>query len=271
MDLLKSGAAIPGNLAAFLGRKVMGMLRELGGVFLFLLRALLFIFRYPFQIGRILQQIYFIGAKSVFLIAVVGLFTGMVLSLQGYYSLAKFGSEGVLGGVVALSLIRELGPVLTAIMIVARAGSAMSAEIGIMRITEQIDALFTMGVDPVRTLISPRIVAAVVSFPLLTALFDAIGILGGYVTGVLLLKINSGIFLSQMDSLVVLNDVINGFLKSLAFGLLVVTICCYQGFYVHTRPEGHGAKGVSLATTSAVVFSCVGVLIADYVLTSILI
>ncbi len=271
MDLLRKSAIIPGNLTGALGRAVLNLLQELGAVTLFFLRGTVSIFRYPFQIGKIVQQVFFIGAKSVFLISVVGLFTGMVLSLQGYYSLAKFGSEGVLGGVVALSLLRELGPVLTAIMIIARAGSAMSAEIGIMRITEQIDALFTMGVNPIRSLISPRIVAAVISFPLLTALFDAIGILGGYITGVGLLKINSGIFLSQMDYLVLLSDSINGFLKSLVFGLLVVTICCYQGFYVHTRNGGHGAKGVSLATTSAVVYSCVGVLISDYVLTSFLI
>ena len=270
MGYLRSAASIPSNWVISLGRGFLTILQELGGVFIFFLRALVSIFRYPFQLERIVQQTFFIGAKSVFLISVVGLFTGMVLSLQGYYSLARFGSEGVLGGVVALSLIRELGPVLTAIMIVARAGSAMSAEIGIMRITEQIDALFTMGVDPVRTLVSPRIVAAVLSFPLLTALFDAIGILGGYITGVMLLKINSGIFLTQMDSLVVLSDVLNGFYKSLAFGLLVVTICCYQGFFVHTRHGGHGAKGVSLATTSAVVYSCVGILISDYVLTSLL-
>ncbi len=270
MPLLKSGATLPADLSALLGRSVLHVLQELGGIFLFFVWGFVSIFRYPFQITRSVRQVFSIGAKSVFLIAVVGLFTGMVLSLQGYYSLAKFGSEGVLGGVVALSLIRELGPVLTAIMITARAGSAMSAEIGIMRITEQVDALFTMGVDPVRYLVSPRIVAAVLSFPLLTALFDAIGILGGYITGVGLLKINSGIFLSQMDYLVVLQDSVNGFYKSLVFGLLVVTICCYQGFYVHTRHGGHGAKGVSLATTSAVVYSCVGVLIADYVLTSIL-
>jgi len=270
MPLLKNGTTLPANVSALLGRIVLDILQELGGVFLFFLRGFVSIFRYPFQTIRTVRQVFFIGARSVFLIGIVGLFTGMVLSLQGYYSLAKFGSEGVLGGVVALSLIRELGPVLTAIMITARAGSAMSAEIGIMRITEQVDALFTMGVDPIRYLVSPRIVAAVLSFPLLTALFDAIGILGGYITGVGLLKINSGIFLSQMDYLVSLQDPVNGFYKSLAFGLLVVTICCYQGFYVHTRHGGHGAKGVSLATTSAVVYSCVGILIADYVLTSIL-
>ena len=270
MSLWKGALTLPAAAAGSLGSVVLGALQELGGITLFFLQGVISIFRYPFQTDKIAQQTFFIGARSVFLIALVGLFTGMVLGLQGYYSLAKFGSESVLGGVVALSLIRELGPVLTAIMIVARAGSAMSAELGIMRITEQIDALFTMGVDPIRSLISPRIAAAVISFPLLTALFDAVGILGGYLTGVSLLGINSGIFLSQMDYLVVLSDAINGFYKAFAFGLLVVTICCYQGFYVHTRKDGHGAKGVSLATTSAVVFSSVGILIADYVITSFL-
>jgi len=246
------------------------VLQELGGMFVFFLQGVALVFSFPLQLRKFLEQIYFIGVKSVFVILLVGLFAGMVLGLQGYYTLVKFGSEGVLGGVVALSIIRELGPVLTAIMVIGRAGSAMAAEIGIMRITEQIDALYTMAINPVRYLFSPRIVAALVCFPLLTALFDVIGIIGGYLTGVVLLGINSGIYMSRLENLVGLTDVMGGFYKSIAFGIVVVTICCYQGFYVHTRKEGFGAKGVSLATTSAVVMSSVLVLITDYVLTSFL-
>ncbi len=255
---------------AGLGRTSLWALQELGAVFLFFLQGVVFSFKPPFQFRKITSQIYFIGVKSVFVILLVSIFTGMVLGLQGYYTLVKFGSEGVLGAMVALSIIRELGPVLTAIMIIGRAGSAMSAEIGIMRITEQIDALVTMDVNPVRYLLSPRIVASVICFPLLTALFDVIGIIGGYITGVLLLGINGGIYFSRMESLVTMTDVTGGFYKSLAFAVIVVTICCYQGFFVHQRQGGHGAKGVSLATTNAVVLSSVSVLIIDYVLTSFL-
>jgi phospholipid/cholesterol/gamma-HCH transport system permease protein len=156
-------------------------------------------------------------------------------------------------------------------MIIGRAGSAMAAEIGIMRISEQIDALETMDINPLRFLISPRIAAALVSFPLLTALFDVIGIFGGYLTGSMLLGVDPGIYLNRVESSVVMKDITGGFYKSLAFAIVVVTICCFQGYYTHTRSEGFGAKGVSLSTTSAVVTSCVLVLIVDYVMTSFLI
>jgi phospholipid/cholesterol/gamma-HCH transport system permease protein len=194
----------------------------------------------------------------------------MVMSLQVYYALAKFGAQGVLGSAVALGLIRELGPVMTAIMIIARAGSSMTAEIGILRISEQIDALYTMRIDPLGYLISPRIAAAIVSFPLLTALFDTIGIIGGYFTGVLLLGVNSGAYLSQIQEAVETKDVMGGFIKALVFAVLVSTICSYQGYFTHLRAGVHGAKSVSISTTSAVVLSCVLVLITDYVITSFL-
>lgn len=253
-----------------LGQRFLALVQGLGAIFVFFLQALALNFVLPFQFKKILQQVYFIGVKSIFVILLVGMFTGMVLGLQGYYTLVKFGSEGVLGGAVALSIIRELGPVLTAIMIIARAGSAMAAEIGVMRISEQIDALFTLDINPVRYLVSPRITASLICFPLLTAIFDVIGIIGGYVTGVLLLGINSGIYFSRMKGLVTMHDVAGGFYKSVFFALLVVTICCYQGYFVHKRREAFGAKGVGLATTSAVVLSCICVLVVDYVITSFL-
>ncbi|MFO7803832.1 MAG: ABC transporter permease [Desulfovermiculus sp.] len=255
---------------ARLGQTIIHVIHELGGLFVFFLVGVRHIFTWPLQVRKTVQQVYFIGVKSIFVILLVSLFTGMVMGLQVYYTLVKFGSEGVLGAAVALSIIRELGPVLTAIMIIGRAGSAMAAEIGIMRITEQIDALYTMDIHPIRYLVSPRIVASLICFPLLTALFDVIGIIGGYLTGVVLLGINSGVFFSRMDALVVMSDISGGFIKALFFGVLVVTICCYQGYYVHQRTEGHGAKGVSLATTRAVVLSSVSVLISDYVLTTFL-
>ena len=194
----------------------------------------------------------------------------MVLGLQGYYTLVKFGSEGMLGAAVSLSLIRELGPTLTAIMITGRAGSAMAAEIGIMRISEQIDALVTMDINPVRFLVSPRIAAAIISFPLLTALFDVVGIMGGYLTGSVLLGINSGAYFWRIESSVVMQDISSGFIKSVVFAAIVVLVCCFQGYTTHTRSEGFGARGVSFSTTTAVVMSSVLILVFDYVLTSIL-
>lgn len=218
-----------------------------------------------------IQQVYYIGASSTMIILLVGLFTGMVLSLQSYHALIKFGAEGSLGTLVALSLIRELGPVLTAIMITARAGSAITAEIGIQRISEQIDALDTMRIDPLRYLVSPRIAASIISFPLLTAVFDLIGILGGYITGVVLLGVNSGVYFYRIQASVELKDLTDGFIKAIVFGVIVSTICCYQGYFAHMRADSHGAKAVGLSTTSAVVISCVLILVADYIVTSLLI
>ncbi len=258
------------EMPASTGRLTIFFVREMGRVTLFFINGFIFIFSYPFQLKKIVQQIYFIGTKSLFVVSLTAVFTGMVLGLQGYYTLVKFGSEGLLGAAVSLTLIRELGPVLTAIMIIGRAGSATAAEIGIMRISEQIDALVTMDINPVRFLVSPRIAAAVISFPLLTAIFDVVGIFGGYLTGSVLLGINSGIYFSRIETSVVMGDITGGFIKSIAFAVVVVTICCYQGFFVHKREEGFGAKGVSLATTSSVVISCVLILIVDYALTSIL-
>jgi phospholipid/cholesterol/gamma-HCH transport system permease protein len=253
-----------------LGRTSLTVVAELGGLCIFLAQGLLHIVTSPLQWRKTIQQVYFIGVKSVYVIGLIGLFTGMVLGLQGYYTLIKFGSEGLLGAAVALSIIRELGPVLTAIMLTGRAGSSMAAEIGIMRISEQIDALVTMDINPMRFLIAPRLAAALVCFPLLTAFFDVIGILGGYLTGVVLLGINPGVYFDRIDGAVEMADISGGFIKSLVFALLVATICCYEGYFTHTRPGGFGAKGVSLATTAAVVFSCVTILVTDYVLTSIL-
>jgi len=264
-------SVITKNPFAILGRSVLLMLQRMGRTFIFFIRGFFSIFFPPVKLVKILDQVYFIGTKSIFVIVLTGAFIGMVLGLQGYYTLVKFGSEGVLGSVVALSLIREMGPVMTAIMVIGRAGSAMAAEIGIMRISEQIDALETMNIDPVRFLFSPRLAAALISFPMLTALFDVIGIIGGYVTGSLLLGINSGIYFARVESSVLIQDVSGGFIKSIIFAMVVVTICSSQGYYTHTRSDGFGAKGVSLSTTSAVVISSVLVLLTDYILTSFLI
>lgn len=261
--------AEPGAIET-IGAAAMRLLGEMGAVFLFFLDGLRHILTGTKQAGKVLRQTYIIGARSMFLIALIGGFTGMVLGLQGYYTLIKFGSEGMLGAVVALALIMELGPVLTAIMITGRAGSAMAAEIGVMRISDQVDALSVMDINPMGYLVSPRIAACVISFPLLTALFDVIGIIGGYVTGVMLLGINSGVYFDRIETSVMWNDVYGGFVKSLAFGLIVAVICCFQGYFTHMRRDAVGPEAVSNATTDAVVYSCVLILIADYILTSFL-
>ncbi|MEW6259113.1 MAG: ABC transporter permease [Thermodesulfobacteriota bacterium] len=255
---------------AALGRSVIQPIQEMGRMAIFLFHGLMHMFSWPLQVYKIVEQVYFIGTKSVFVILLTGAFTGMVLGLQGYYTLVKFGSEGLLGAAVALTMIREMGPVLTAIMIIGRAGSAMAAEIGIMRISEQIDALETMNINPIRFLVSPRIAASLISFPLLTALFDVIGIIGGYLTGSLMLGINPGIYFARVESSVEMVDVNGGFIKALVFAVIVAMVCCYQGYMTHMRPGGFGSKGVSMSTTTAVVMSCVLILVFDYVLTSFL-
>lgn len=254
---------------AAIGRSVLNGIDHLGGSAIFLVLALLKIVR-PKELSKIIKQIYYIGARSMMIIMLVGLFTGMVLGLQSYYALVKVGAQGALGTLVSLTLVRELGPVLAAIMIAARAGSAISAEIGIQRISEQIDALYTMRIDPMKYLISPRIAAAIISFPLLTALFDLIGIIGGYISGVLIMGANAGTYFYRVQASLDMKDVVDGFVKSIVFAIIVATVCCYQGYFAHMRTDSHGAKAVGLATTSAVVISCVLVLMSDYIVTSLL-
>ena len=255
---------------AYFGRSTIRWVSNLGASAIFLTLAFLKIL-HPKQWAKIIQQIYYIGASSTLIIMLVSLFTGMVLGLQSYTTLLKFGAQGALGTLVALTLVRELGPVLTAIMIAARAGSAITAEIGIQRISEQIDALDTMRIDPLRYLISPRIAAAIISFPILTAVFDIVGILGGYISGVLLLGANAGTYVYRVQTSMDMKDVTDGFIKSIVFAVIVSTVCCYQGYFAHMRTDSHGAKAVGLSTTSAVVISCVLILVSDYVVTSLLI
>lgn len=232
---------------------------------IFLMATVAWLVRPPFRPFQILKQVHFIGFKSTFVVVLTAAFTGMVLGLQGYYTLRKFGSEAVLGSVVALSLIRELGPVLASLMVTARAGSAMTAEIGIMRITEQIDALDTMAVNSLQYLISPKLVAGLIGVPLLVAIADVVGIYGGYLVGVNLLGGNPGSYWSSIESAVEWKDVYGGILKSISFGLIISWICCYKGYYTRLSAEGLGT-----ATTEAVVLSSVLILVWDYFLTSVL-
>ena len=258
------------SLTLAVGRATVLLIREMGAMTLFMLHGLSRMFSSSSQIFKVIRQVYVIGAGSLFLIILIGLFTGMTLGLQGYYAMSQFGAEGFLGAGVALTLIRELGPVLTAVMVTGRAGSAMAAEIGVMRISDQIDALEVMDIDSMGYLVAPRFTAALIAFPLLTAVFCIVGIYGGYITGVLLLNINEGIYLSGVMNSVQPADVVGCLLKAVVFSLIVVTVSCYKGYFAHLRRDGMGAEAVGNATTSAVVLSCVVLLVANYVLTSFL-
>ncbi len=236
---------------------------SVGTYFLLTSRTLTWIVRPPYRLGQLISQMDFIGVQSVFIVALTGVFSGMVLSLQTVHSLRQFGAEGVVGNVVAVSLTREISPVFAALMVTARAGSAMAAELGNMRVTEQIDALTTMGVSPVQYLLSPRLVASVLMVPLLCILYTCVGMVGAWVVAVEWLSVDPGLFVSNIEKYIVPRDFVMGEVKAAAFGFLIATISCRHGFFA----QG-GAKGVGEATTRAVVQSAVAILIANYAITS---
>jgi phospholipid/cholesterol/gamma-HCH transport system permease protein len=248
-----------------LGGWTIEVVESLGRFGTFLAEALVALVSPPFKLWAFLDRIHYIGYRSLLIILLTGSFTGMVLGLQVYLTLVRFGSEAYLGPAVALSLIRELGPVLSALMVTGRAGSALTAEIGIMRITEQIDALTVMALNPMRYLVAPSVLAGLVTFPLMTALFNTVGIFGGYLVGVELLGLSQGTYFGEMQTFVDMKDIMTGLWKSLSFGVIVTWVCTYKGFHV-----GHGAEGVARATTDAVVLSSVLILVWDYFMGSVL-
>jgi phospholipid/cholesterol/gamma-HCH transport system permease protein len=248
-----------------LGRAVLAGVEEMGKIILLFVSVLVWMFRPPFKLRNIFKQMEFVGVKSIFVVVLTGTFTGMVMALQGYHGFRMFSAESLVGGTVALGMTRELGPVLTALMVTARAGSAMAAELGTMRVTEQIDALYVMAANPVKHLIVPRVIAGILMVPLLTVISDFTGILGGYFVGVHILGINSGIFIKNITRLVDLNDIYNGLVNAACFGLILSLIGCYKGFNTYG-----GAEGVGRATTEAVVLASIAILISDYFLTAIM-
>jgi len=218
------------------------------------------------RFGLIRDQIHFIGNYSLLIIVVSGLFVGFVLGLQGYYTLQRYGSSEALGLLVALSLVRELGPVVTALLYAGRAGTSLTAEIGLMKAGEQLSAMEMMAVDPMARVIAPRFLAGVLAMPVLAALFSAVGVLGGYFVGVQLIGVDAGAFWSQMQAGVdVWNDVANGVIKSFVFGVAVTFIALYQGHQANPTPEG-----VARATTRTVVTASLVVLGLDFVLTALM-
>ena len=252
------------NVITRLGAFGVRRIRYLGRSGIFLIDSLRCLFSPPLKWDRVVKQVQFIGWQSTGLICLTGAFTGMVLALQGYDTLKRVGSEALLGPLVALSLIRELGPVLAALLVTGRAGSAITAEIAIMRNNEQIDALDLLGLNPLRYLVVPNMVAGVISLTILTWLFDVVGIYGGYLIGVELLDLPSGTYFDEISRYLEMEDILGGIYKSLSFGLLITWICCYKGYYA-----GFGAEGAGKATTQAVVTSSVLILIWDFFVTSL--
>lgn len=250
---------------AKMGGWLLRFLTEMGAVALVFVKAVVWAFRPPFRFRNIVKQMEVVGVQSIPVVLITATFTGMVLALQSFTGFKRFNAEGLVGTVVALSMTRELGPVLTGLIVAGRAGAAMAAELGTMKVTEQIDALATMAVNPVNYLITPRLIAGMLMLPMLTAFSDLIGIIGGYLISVEMLEANPGIYIRRTIQYLEPNDIWGGILKSAVFGTLIATVSCYKGF----NSEG-GAEGVGRATTGAVVISEMLILIADYFLTAFL-
>jgi phospholipid/cholesterol/gamma-HCH transport system permease protein len=244
-------------------KAVKDALAHLGNVTLFLLRTLAASGPALARPRLIAHQVYNCGARSLIIIMLCGLFVGMVLGLQGYQLLARFGSESALGVAATLGLLKELGPVVTALLFAGRAGTSLTSEIGLMRATDQLTAMQMMAVDPMRRVVAPRFIGGFIAMPLLVAVFNIIGIYGSQLVGVTLMGVDQGTFWSQMQNAVELRDVMEGIVKSLAFGVICSLLAVYEGF--NAVPT---AEGVGLATTRTVVTSSVMTLLVDYMLTA---
>lgn len=251
---------------AHLGKWVIGLLIGLGAYARICLSVIARLPRVAKRMELVSSQVHFLGNHSLAIISVSGLFVGLVLGLQGYYTLRRYGSEEALGLLVALSLVRELGPVVTALLFAGRAGTSLTAEIGLMKAGEQLAALEAMAVDPVERILGPRFLGGLIAMPLLAAIFSALGVLGGWLVGVALIGVDAGAFWSQMSEGVDFwNDISNGVVKSVVFGFAVTSIALYMGYSCRPTPEG-----VSRATTATVVAGSLAVLGLDFVLTALM-
>ncbi len=254
------------NFISNLGLAVREQLQRLGNATRLFMRLLAMSGSGLKRFGLVCDQIFFLGNYSLAIISVSGLFVGFVLGLQGYYTLQRYGSSEALGLLVALSLVRELGPVITALLFAGRAGTALTAEIGLMKAGEQLSAMEMMAVDPVRRILAPRFLGGIIAMPLLAAVFSAVGVMGGWMVGVVMIGIDAGSFWSQMQGGVdVWRDVGNGIIKSFVFGVTVTFVALYQGFEAQPTPEG-----VSRATTRTVVVASLAVLGLDFLLTTLM-
>ncbi|MFC1769719.1 MlaE family ABC transporter permease [Nitrospirota bacterium] len=251
------------NFLKSIGHMLIGFTYELGNVMMLLYQTVVQIFMPPYDIRNIIRQMNEVGVKSIPVVLVTGLFTGMVLALQSYTGFKRFGAESLVGSVVALSMTREMGPVLTGLIVTGRAGAAMAAELGTMRVTEQIDALETLATNPVKYLIVPRFIAGVIMLPALTIVSDIVGIFGGYAITVGLFDASPSQYWRRTWDFLETSDIYSGLTKACFFGACIALLSCYKGFY-----SGGGAEGVGKATTGAVVLSFMAILISDYFLSA---
>jgi len=256
---------VASELVNSIGKAVYGFIENLGYYGRMLAETLYWTFRPPTEIGNILKQIEEVGVKSLPVVLITAAFTGMVLALQSWSGFARFQAESLVGTVVALSMTRELGPVFAGLMVSGRVGASIAAELGTMKVTEQIDALYTLAANPVKFLVVPRVIATTIVMPILVIFGDLVGIVGGYFVSVNVLGGNPVIYINKTYQYLELNDIYIGLLKAAVFGLLIALISCSQGFLT----EG-GAEGVGKSTTRAVVYSAMTVLISDYFLTALL-
>ena len=253
-----------------IGAYTLGMVAGTGRTTVLFVTCLSRIFARPFPWQEFTKQLYFIGAKSSLVVVVAGLFTGMVIALQFYNTLVRFGSVDLLGSAVALSLLREMGAVMTALMFIARVGSSVCAEIAIMRNEQQFDALDCMGIDSYRYVLLPRVLAALIALPLLTAMFNVIGIGGGYVIGVLIMGLSEGAYIQGLMGTVIWSDVYMGFIKSEVFAAVIIGVSLAKGYYPPSDRNVSGSEAVSLVTTEAVVLSAILMLFADYLISALM-
>jgi len=244
---------------------ILNVLDDLGATVLLLGQAIAWMVRPPYRIAQLMLAIEFIGAGSLFIAGLVGMFTGMAFTVSTIVGFRQFSAEGMVGGVVALALARELAPVLAAVVVTARAGSTMASELGNMRVTEQIDAITTMGVSPVQYLVVPRVMATTIVLPLLATCFGIAGMFGAWLVAVVWQAIDPGIFFDRIQTFVKWSDIRMLLVKSALFGVIVSTICCKKGFFA-----SGGARGVGEATARAVVSSIVAIFAADYVVTTLM-
>jgi phospholipid/cholesterol/gamma-HCH transport system permease protein len=252
------------NPLATVGRFFLGFLQQVGEISLFSTRAVSHCFRPPFYFRHILRQMLDIGYFSLPVVGLTALFTGMVLALQSYTGFARFSAEGAVATVVVLSVTRELGPVIAGLMVAGRIGASIAAEIGTMRVTEQIDALHTLSTNPMKYLVAPRLIAGAVTLPMLVVVADIIGVFGGYIVGVYKLEFNAAVYLKQTFDYLEFMDVFSGLVKASVFGFIITLMGCYHGY----KSEG-GAQGVGRATTNAVVSASILILIFNYAITEI--
>lgn len=247
------------------GNGAIGFFKEVGELCYLAASAFVWSLRPPYRIGLFFQQADFVGVGSLFIVLLTGLFTGLVFALQSSFAFAKFNATSLVGATVVISLCRELGPVLTGLMVAGRAGSAIATELGTMRVTEQIDALEAMAVSPVQYLVVPRVLALIITMPLLTMLFNYLGFLGAFIVAVYQSGINEGTFMGRIHRLVELSDLLGGLFKASVFGGIIGLVACQRGI-----TASGGSKGVGMAATRTVVTCSVSILVVDYFLTTAL-